>query len=160
MIRDYSKFLPPAAKSGSPKRNLSTLEALGWQPFFAQQISVEELEDTAPVRVTEVHRSGLHALGDGIEATIPPGPDATVGDWLLLVRSADPSTFDGSTSLDKVYRWTQIVGANEAVDGKRSFAIANDDFLKPNVLGRAVFMRGVKAVYEKTIRIENSTAWN
>ena len=86
--------------------------------------------------------------------------DLAVGDWLLLVRSANPSEFDNSTSLDKVYRWTQIVGANEAVDGKRSFAIANDDFFKPNVLGRAIFMRGVKAVYEKTIRIENSTAWN
>lgn len=84
MTRDYTQFLPPTAKNGNAKRKLSTLETLGWQPFFAQQISVEEMDETPPARVTEVHRSGLHILGDGIDTTIPPGPDATVGDWLLL----------------------------------------------------------------------------
>ncbi len=92
MTRDYSQFLPPTAKDGSARRKPSTLETLGWQPFFAQQISVGELEDTPPVRVTEVHRSGLHALGEGIEITIPPGPDATVGDWLLLDRTLPTSS--------------------------------------------------------------------
>ncbi len=59
---------------------------LGWQPFFAQQISVDELAQTPPVRVVEVHRNGLHVTGDDIDETIPPRPDATVGDWLLLDR--------------------------------------------------------------------------
>ena len=39
---------------------------------------------TPPVRITAVHRSGLTAVGDGIDTVIPPGPDATVGDWLLF----------------------------------------------------------------------------
>lgn len=92
MIRDYSQILPSTAKKGSAKCRLSTLETLGWQPFFAQQISMEEMDETPPARVTEVHRNGLHIVGDGIDTTIPPGPDATVGDWLLLDRTHPPSS--------------------------------------------------------------------
>jgi len=84
MTPDYNQVLPPTAKNGGASRKPSTLETLGWQAFFAQQISVEEMAETPPARITEVHRSGLHILGDGIDTTIPPGPDATVGDWLLL----------------------------------------------------------------------------
>jgi ribosome biogenesis GTPase len=39
-----------------------------------------------------VHRSGLQVAGDGIDETIPPGPDATVGDWLLLDRARPRSS--------------------------------------------------------------------
>ena len=42
------------------------------------------MAQTPPVRIVEVRRNGLHALGDGFDILIPPGPDATVGDWLLL----------------------------------------------------------------------------
>lgn len=38
------------------------------------------------MRVVEVHRNALHVLGDGIDLTIPPIRDVTVGDWLLLER--------------------------------------------------------------------------
>lgn len=84
MTRDYSLFLPQAAAGRLAKRAPSTLEKLGWRSFFSQQTSIEDLTHTPPVRVTEVHRSGLCVLGDGIDTTIPPGPDATVGDWLLF----------------------------------------------------------------------------
>ncbi|WP_210183472.1 ribosome small subunit-dependent GTPase A [Hoeflea olei] len=63
------------------------LQRLGWQAFFAQQTSIDELAETPPVRVTEVHRSGLRVLGDGIDMSVPPRSDATVGDWLLLDRT-------------------------------------------------------------------------
>lgn len=63
---------------------MSPLLALGWQPYFAQQISIEQMHETPPLRVTEIHRNGLQARGDGIDMHIPHGPDATVGDWLLL----------------------------------------------------------------------------
>lgn len=86
MVRDYSQFLPSTDKAGGAKRTLSTLETLGWRPFFAQQITMEELAATPPARVIEVHRNGLHVRGDGIDITIPPNPDVTVGDWLLLDR--------------------------------------------------------------------------
>ncbi|MDP2121615.1 MAG: ribosome small subunit-dependent GTPase A [Hoeflea sp.] len=84
MTRDYSALTPAAAMP--PKREIPVLQRLGWQAFFAQQISVDEMEATPPVRVTEVHRSGLRVLGDGIDEMVPPRADATVGDWLLFNR--------------------------------------------------------------------------
>ncbi len=88
MTRDYSKFLRPPAKAGESTRTPTILEQLGWRPFFAQQISTEEMEQTPPVRIVEVHRNGFNVLGNGIDTFIPPILDATVGDWLLLDREA------------------------------------------------------------------------
>ena len=82
MTRDYSQFLPPSP-SGTPPRQLTLLEKLGWQNLFAQQISADEMIETPPVRVVEVHRNGLHVRGEGIDETLPPNAQATVGDWLL-----------------------------------------------------------------------------
>ncbi|MBC7282528.1 ribosome small subunit-dependent GTPase A [Hoeflea sp.] len=87
MTRDFSALMPAAAAATPPKREIPLLQRLGWQPFFAQQISVDEMVETPPVRVTEVHRSGLRVLGDGIDMMVPPRADATVGDWLLLDRA-------------------------------------------------------------------------
>ncbi len=90
MARDYSRFLPPVSgglmihtKTATPTR----LERLGWQPFLAQQVSVDELTTTPPVRVVGVERSGLHVEGDGISADLPPRADVTVGDWLLYAAA-------------------------------------------------------------------------
>ncbi|MBN9673060.1 ribosome small subunit-dependent GTPase A [Roseibium aggregatum] len=86
MTRDYSRFFPPTPKADNPVSQASTLQSLGWQPFFAQQIASDELTATPPVRIVEVHRNALHVIGDGLDETIPPRADATVGDWLLLDR--------------------------------------------------------------------------
>ncbi|MES0807893.1 ribosome small subunit-dependent GTPase A [Roseibium sp. SCPC15] len=86
MTRDYSRFLPSATKAGTSKPERSTLERLGWQPFFAQQLSLEDFNEFPPVRVIEVHRNGLHVLGDDVDILVPPNLEATVGDWLLLDR--------------------------------------------------------------------------
>lgn len=83
MTRDYSLFLPPSVSGKLPKRARSPLEKLGWKSFFSNQTDFDDPVDKPPVRVIEVHRTGLHILGDGFDAIIPPGPDATVGDWLL-----------------------------------------------------------------------------
>lgn len=89
MVHDYSAFLP----GGTPQRREPTaLERLGWGPAFASQIDVNALTATPPVRVVAVHRSGLQMAGDGIDETIPPGPDVTVGDWLLLDRTRPRSS--------------------------------------------------------------------
>jgi ribosome biogenesis GTPase len=89
MVRDYSAFLP----GGTPQRREPTaLERLGWGPAFASQIDAGALTETPPVRVVAVHRSGLRVAGDGIDETIPPGPEATVGDWLLLDRARPRSS--------------------------------------------------------------------
>ena len=87
MVRDYSAFLPTSANAAAASRAPTPLEALGWGPFFAQQIDAEALTGAPPVRVLAVHRSGLQVAGDGIDETIPPGIEATVGDWLLLDRA-------------------------------------------------------------------------
>ena len=84
---------PATQPAGGPKRReLSALERLGWSAAFAQQVDVDALTVTPPVRVVAVHRSGLQIAGDGIDETIPPGPDATVGDWLLLDRARPRSS--------------------------------------------------------------------
>ena len=87
MFRDYSAFLPQSAKAGQARCDPTTMETFGWGPFFAQQIGIEALTQTPPVRVVAVHRGGLHVVGDGIDETIPPRADATVGDWMLLDRT-------------------------------------------------------------------------
>lgn len=83
MTRDYSQFLPPSGSGKPPERARSPLEKLGWKPFFNQQTDFDNSVEMAPVRVVEVHRTGLHVLGEGLDTIIPPGPDATVGDWLF-----------------------------------------------------------------------------
>lgn len=86
MTRDYSQFLNTGAVAAGPPK--SVLQGLGWRNFFAQQTDADEMAETPPVRVTQVHRNGLHVVGDGIDLLVPPGPEATVGDWLLLDREA------------------------------------------------------------------------
>lgn len=82
MARDYSRFLP-SLTGGTQIHAPTGLERLGWTSFFAQQVSVDDLARTPPVRVTSVERSGLRVEGDGHQAVLPPRADATVGDWLL-----------------------------------------------------------------------------
>lgn len=70
-----------------------TLQDYGFVPFFAQQVSLEELERGCIRRVTEVQRS-LITVSDGAEELaipvssplrdVPPGQKATVGDWIVL----------------------------------------------------------------------------
>lgn len=130
MARDYSHFLP--ASSDIPKRERSPLENLGWKPFFSQQTSVAELVDTPPVRVVEIHRSGLRLLGDGIDITIPPGPEATVGDWLLYDQHhpARSKVLERSSVFERRAPGTdherQLIGAN--VDTAFIVSSCNDDF--------------------------------
>ncbi|MGB3407691.1 MAG: ribosome small subunit-dependent GTPase A [Jannaschia sp.] len=81
MTRDYSQFLP--GSTGAPKA-VSPLSALGWQPFFAQQIDADTLIATPPVRVIRVDRAGLLVAGDGVDAMLPPLAGVTVGDWMLM----------------------------------------------------------------------------
>ncbi|MCV2892692.1 ribosome small subunit-dependent GTPase A [Lentibacter sp. XHP0401] len=119
---------------GLPQKNipLSLLQKLGWQPFFAEQTNVEAMAATPPVRVTEVHRSGHHVVGEGIDEIIPPRPDATVGDWLLL-NEAEPAE---SVVLERKNlikrrapgpeRQVQLIGAN--LDTTFIVTSCNDDF--------------------------------
>ena len=132
MARDYSKYLPTKSKNQSSKRTLSTLDVLGWQPHFSSQISAEELPLTRPVRVIEVHREGFETKGEGINITLPPDVDVTVGDWLLI----DPNNPAANRLLDRkslikrraagTERKIQLIAAN--IDTAFIVSSCNQDF--------------------------------
>lgn len=71
--------------------DLKALQPLGWKPFFQQQIALDA-QSTIPLRVVEVHRSALRALGaDGPALVEFPhherwSESVTVGDWVLARR--------------------------------------------------------------------------
>ncbi|WP_372766194.1 ribosome small subunit-dependent GTPase A [Pseudoalteromonas sp.] len=67
--------------------NINKLNFIGWQPFFQQQLSMEEWSDTIPVRVIEQHRSQLVVDNTEQLLTLPitmTTSKCVVGDWLLL----------------------------------------------------------------------------
>lgn len=120
MIRDYSKFLPPSGSSKISKRELSPLERLGWKPFFSQQTDVDAAADAPPVRVIEVRRTGLRVQGENLDTFIPPGPDATVGDWLIYYQQ--------KPSDSKVLERTSVFARRApGSDRKRQLIAANVD---------------------------------
>lgn len=80
MSPNYDVFLPNAATRPAFE---SPLERLGWSGFFARQTPADAMEQTPPVRVTSVHRSGLQVIGADISAVLPPRKNAAVGDWFL-----------------------------------------------------------------------------
>lgn len=132
MTRDYSQFLSPIGGGEAPPRVRSKLETLGWQPLFAQQTSIDDVAETPPVRVVEVHRNGLHVVGESIDKLIPPRREVTVGDWLLL----DPEHPTESTVLRRkslfkrrapgTERKLQLIAAN--VDTAFIVTSCNRDF--------------------------------
>lgn len=67
---------------------LPELAAFGWDSFFQQQIADEQSMPVVPVRVMNVHKSGLQITGVNVDTQAMPLTDndgrATVGDWLLF----------------------------------------------------------------------------
>lgn len=67
-----------------------TLNQLGWQIFFQQQLTLEELEHTIIARVTQPHRTEYLLLSEqgSIHLMIHESmPKLTVGDWVLLHKN-------------------------------------------------------------------------
>lgn len=114
------------------------LQNLGWRPHFSQQLSIDETNDSVPVRVVAVHRSELHVVGDGFEAVVPPirsddeEERATIGDWLLLEHGTNHvirrlerfSQFKRRAPGSA--RGVQLIAAN--VDTLMIVSSCNDDF--------------------------------
>lgn len=76
-------------RQGFTVNNDISLAHLGWQPYFQQQLNLDEWEDTTPARVMEHHRSELELqseIGTRRLGLLPSMPSMTVGDWLLLDR--------------------------------------------------------------------------
>ncbi|EHZ7123505.1 TPA: ribosome small subunit-dependent GTPase A [Vibrio vulnificus] len=64
-----------------------TLTQLGWKPFFQQQLTLEDYENTQICRVIAHHRSGYQLCSEQGRfhlAIHHAQPKMTVGDWVLL----------------------------------------------------------------------------
>lgn len=73
---------------------LQTLSDLGWSPFFQSQLADEDLETLEPLRVSEVHRSAMDAIGVMGPRRVQMNGDlfdhgVAVGDWILAERDSD-----------------------------------------------------------------------
>lgn len=137
MTRDYSRFLPHASPRGRLEHHATPLERLGWQAFFAGQTSADEIGQTPPVRIVEVHRNGLHVAGDGVDEIIPPLAQATVGDWLLLDRDRPQASrvLDRKSLIKRrapgTDRQVQLIAAN--IDTALIVSSCNQDFNIPRL---------------------------
>lgn len=84
MIGKFSAFSLPQTKGLYENTPVSQLERLGWKSYFSKQLDDTPNFQNSVARVVEVHRSGLHVIGDDFAGMVPPRSDATVGDWILV----------------------------------------------------------------------------
>ncbi|MDX1398684.1 MAG: hypothetical protein R3204_09175, partial [Oceanospirillum sp.] len=104
--QQHSGLQTPAHAEQTQKAAL-TLTSLGWGHSFQQQLTLDELEQHTPFRVTEVHRNrivlqtvakseaGENSLLEQDLSTLfwkdlPTQERPTVGDWLLLDKDNQP----------------------------------------------------------------------
>lgn len=114
--------------------NYQALAAIGWGPFFQQQLSLDEWDEVIPARVVEQHKSlvglitetGYHPLH-----LTPNTPPLVVGDWLLLNREygfyrlLERQSCFRRKSAGTAVNW-QFIAAN--VDAAFIVCSLNDDF--------------------------------
>jgi ribosome biogenesis GTPase len=87
-------FMTKARHIGRMTATDDTLQSLGWNTHFADQISGDEGRHADPVRVMKVHRGQIVVSGAGsqhlispyIPGAVPSDDHPTVGDWLLIDR--------------------------------------------------------------------------
>jgi ribosome biogenesis GTPase len=77
------------------------LAQVGWRPFFSQQLTLDDFQESRPARVASVQRSSLRVLTeDGeLDVTLPQrlrpndsGPQVTVGDWVMVANQTQQVT--------------------------------------------------------------------
>ena len=114
--------------------NFQRLSAMGWRPFFQQQLTLEEWDQIIPVRVTEQHKSELTVVADLHTFNLPitPAmPPLVVGDWVLLnenkqfVRLLERYSCFKRKSAGTGIEW-QLIAAN--VDTAFIVCSMNEDF--------------------------------
>ncbi|MCF6305104.1 MAG: ribosome small subunit-dependent GTPase A [Rhodobacteraceae bacterium] len=114
-----------------------TLAELGWGQFYQSQLSMEECSEAIPLRVTEVQRNTLDALGAKGPQKVPvtgllAEQGITVGDWLLVdaktrspLRVLDRKSEIKRRAAGKDYV-TQLIAAN--IDTLFIVSSCNADF--------------------------------
>ena len=114
--------------------NFHILAAMGWRPFFQQQLTLEEWDCVIPVRVTEQHKSQLTVVSDSHTFSLPVVPSMpalVVGDWLLLneqhqfLRLLERYSCFKRKSAGTSHDW-QLIAAN--VDTAFIVCSMNEDF--------------------------------
>ena len=112
----------------------NSLTALGWRPFFQQQLMLEELGVCIPARVTEQHKSIIEVATESLVLNIelqPSIPELVVGDWVLLdnnnryKRLLDRSSCFKRKAAGSKLDW-QLISAN--VDTAFIVCSLNEDF--------------------------------
>ncbi|NKB26690.1 MAG: ribosome small subunit-dependent GTPase A [Rhodobacteraceae bacterium] len=111
-----------------------TLADLGWSANFSQQLSIEDLENLTPARVSEVHRTTLSVLTTGGPLTVGTEKTSTgdyaVGDWVLLDGDQIDRRLERSSALERRASGedarTQLIAAN--VDTLFIVTSCNADF--------------------------------
>ncbi len=112
----------------------TSLIEMGWQPFFQQQLSLEEWDSVTPARVVEQHKSKIELVTEKGNITMPitsSTPELTVGDWVLLESDGRlmrvmerQSSFSRKAAGHRVAE--QLLAAN--VDTAFVVCSLNDDF--------------------------------
>lgn len=114
--------------------NHLSLANLGWQPFFQQQLSLDEWGTAVPARIIEQHKSELELAAEVGKQTLSISrsmPTLTVGDWVLLNAEGSflrllerKSCFRRKAAGSKLSE--QLIAAN--VDTAFIICSLNDDF--------------------------------
>ena len=114
--------------------NPKSLTTLGWQPYFQQQLSLDEWDGAIPARVIEQNKSEITVATESDAfniALLATMPEMIVGDWLLLdgqqrvLRLLDRKTcFSRKAAGSKLK--VQLISAN--VDVAFIMSSMNDDF--------------------------------
>lgn len=110
------------------------LKRLGWKPYFQQQLTLDDYEDTQFARVIAHHRSGYVLAGEDGQINLNARsslPGMTVGDWVVLDQNQQfvrllerRSLFSRKAAGDKVAE--QLIAAN--VDTVFIVCSLNHDF--------------------------------
>lgn len=114
--------------------DINPLASLGWQPFFQQQLSLDEWDISTPARIIEQYRSEVTVAteSEAFNVTLLPSmPEMVVGDWILLdsnkqfSRLLDRKTcFSRKAAGSKIKQ--QLISAN--VDTAFIICSMNEDF--------------------------------
>lgn len=121
-------------RQGFTVTNFLSLANLGWQPFFQQQLSIEDWDEFQPARIVEYHKSSLEIATEAGKHTLALSRSMTnlaVGDWVLLdesrnfVRALDrKSCFRRKSAGHQISE--QLIAAN--VDTAFIVCSLNEDF--------------------------------
>lgn len=118
----------------SPQTNSYSLSDLGWQPFFQQQLTLDELGVLVPMRLVEQHRKEIELIGEGTSlqlALLASMPQMVVGDWILVnAEGGFERLLERSTCFRRIaaghQKEEQLIAAN--VDTAFIVCSLNDDF--------------------------------